>query len=118
MSSRIVSSLQRKLLPFVLLSLVLAQTLGALHRVVHARGAVPQLAAKAAPHGLAALFAGHASEQGCEVYDQLSHADLLPGVAAVVPVVVAVRAVEPLRLASHPTGRCAGFLARAPPRVA
>ena len=119
MSFRLASPrLQRKLLPLVLLALVMAQTLGALHRVVHSPLAVPSLAAKAAPHGLATLFAGHTTEQGCDAYDQLSHADVLPGVAPVLAPPVPVEAIVVRHVASHIAGTRAGFRARGPPATA
>jgi hypothetical protein len=31
-------------------------------------------------HGLAALFAGHANEHGCDLFDQSSHGDVLHAV--------------------------------------
>lgn len=118
MSSRIASRrLHRKLLPFVLVALALAQTLGAMHRIVHAPLALQNEVATAAPHGLAALFAGHGTEHGCDFYDQLSHADLLPGTIAVLPPAVPVESVESLHLAWHVASQGAGFLARGPPET-
>jgi hypothetical protein len=107
----------------VLLALGLAQTLGAMHRIVHAPvmlhalGAGAAQPATAGPHWLQALFAGHTHEQGCDLYDQLSHADLL-GVDAIV---VALQAVPDACVAPHRPSRiaaqAAGFLARGPPSV-
>ena len=111
--------LRRPLLAGVLLALVLAQTLGAIHRIVHAPLAGGHAAlvtgAKATSHPLAALFAGHAGEQGCELYDQLSHADLLP----VLPAALPPAAPAPVLDAAAPGGcvaqPVAGPPARGPP---
>src|SRR5437763_1512108 len=85
--------LRRTILSLVLWALTLAQTLGAIHRVVHAPLAVQAAAAQAvavkAPSGTAiavaqspttwlqALFYGHSAEHRCDLYDQSSHADVL-----------------------------------------
>jgi hypothetical protein len=62
-------------------SLLLAQSLGLLHRSVHqpARGDTFATAtAHHSPHTLADLFAGHTLGNDCRLYDQLAHADLAP----------------------------------------
>ncbi|MGZ5205811.1 MAG: hypothetical protein ACXWCU_15685 [Caldimonas sp.] len=116
MSFRVASPrLQRRLLPYLLLALALAQTLGAMHRIVHSPLALQHGVAKAVPHGFAALFAGHASEQGCDAYDQLSHADLLPATTAALPPAAPVDGVESLQVAWQLAGPRPGFLARGPP---
>jgi hypothetical protein len=110
--------LRRPLLAGVLLALVAAQTLGAIHRIVHAtlpNGEFAFVSAKGTPHGLAALFAGHSGEQGCEVYDQLAHADLLPALPPALPPAVpepAPGAVVHIGCVAQPI---AASLARGPP---
>ena len=117
----------------LLLALVLAQTLGLVHRVVHAplvlqgaAGAAHRVApapseapfAQGVKRGLPALFAGHVFEHGCDLYDQASHADML-GVAPLVAAAVDPRPLAPVR--TQPTWQiaaaAAGFLARGPPVV-
>ena len=93
------------------LALVLAQTLGALHRVAHADGA--------GGHGgwEQALFAGDHAGGGCDLYDALSTGDALcadAGVPMAQPVPVApVRRHAGWQLAAQ----AAGFLARGPPAL-
>ena len=77
-------------------ALLVAQTLGLAHRVVHPGGAVAGVEyTHAHTHGhehesghhpspLAALFAGHDEAPDCRLYDQLSHADLLPALPVAV----------------------------------
>ncbi len=113
----------------LLLALALAQTLGFVHRIVHAplmlqatAGAVPQSmpAPSAAPskHGLQALFAGHFFEHGCDLFDQASHADML-GVASVVAMPIELPSEAPARALPmwQIAAQAAGFLARGPPVV-
>lgn len=110
-------------------ALLVAQTLGLAHRVVHPGGAVAGVEhTHAHTHGhehesghhpslLAALFAGHDEAPDCRLYDQLSHADLLPALPVAVP------ALHPpaLQLACHAAGfvarRSALFDARGPPPI-
>ena len=124
-------------------AVVLLQTLGLLHRTVHADrlGAVAVAGAsdEAAMQGAAAsvdstadspraddgsarnpiakLFAGHHGHD-CDRYDQASHADLVFCLAFGLP---SVLPPQP-RLGSHPAWHIAaqarGFLARAPPVLA
>ena len=117
-------------LAVVLVAVALAQTLGAMHRVVHAPGAIAAgslvgqaLREPAAPTGvvradtsaLGAFFAGHDSEHACEQFDQLTHADLVTNGHASVG--FAAVACEPPR--GHAgwqlAAQAAGFLARGPP---
>ena len=102
----------------LLVALVLAQTLGLVHRIVHAPiGGYPAASAsKAAGTGwLKALFAGHSSEQGCDLYDQLSHADAVPEAPAAAFLVRGVDAVPTWHSVGQVAAQAAGFLARAPP---
>lgn len=101
-------ALLRHHLPLLLAALLCVQTLGLVHRVLHAR-AVPAVASAEADFGHAA------GDADCRILDQLAHADLAFGLA--VPVVVASRPLPPAtRL---PAGRLAaqasGYLARGPP---
>lgn len=108
----------------LLASLLLAQALALVHRVVHAGGTGPApaatLATAAGTHGaedapgLARLFAGHADDAGCRLYDALGH-EGLPWAAPAAPVAVPA----PARVAAQPPG-CASapptaFHARGPP---
>ena len=118
------------LIAAVLLSLVLAQGLGLLHRFAHpergvAMGAVSHLMAPHAhadtphtAHWLQALFSGHDQDGSCDLYDQLTHADALWSA----PVIV-LPALLPLTPAVqhrgwHVAAQAAGFLARGPPAQA
>lgn len=87
----------RLALALLLSALLLSQTLGLVHGVVHMHrsqaysAAAHELVEPNAvatgdhQHGLlAALFGGHGSDTDCRLYDQLSHADAMPGAAALV----------------------------------
>jgi hypothetical protein len=112
---------RRTLYSIVLLALALAQTLGLVHRIVHSPLAV-HAAGFAGASGtptrtdwLQALFSGHATEQGCHLYDQLSHSDLIHVDVAVVPVLHDVPTYDSTIPASHIAAQAVGFLARGPP---
>ena len=119
------------------LALLAAQTLGLLHGILHSpapvAGATANSESAHQPHSVAArdcvtphssdasllsqLFSGHLSDTDCRVYDQLSHFDAAPGVAAVaLPLVL-----TPLVLSILPglaTARWhALFQARGPPSL-
>ena len=114
-----------------LIALALAQTLGAMHRVVHVPAlGVAGLAASTAPvasTGLAAvprpastleaLFAGHDAEHACDQFDQLTHADIVFGTYPA----WLLDAGGCDRLPTPPgwqlAAQAAGFLARGPPAV-
>jgi hypothetical protein len=115
---------KRALITSVLLAFVLAQALGLMHRVVHApllgQGFV-HASAETPPASVSwvkALFAGHDSERGCDLYDQSSHADLAcgdaPGLALHGPSLTADVIHPGWQLAAQ----AAGFLARGPPALA
>lgn len=114
---------RRTLFSIVLLALVLAQTLSLVHRIVHSPLAVHATAPSGAPlthpatDWLKALFAGHSTEQGCELYDQLAHSDLLAADALLVPLLHPTEARAPSHPAWHLAAQAAGFLARGPPRA-
>ncbi len=107
----------------MLLALVLAQTLSLVHRIVHSPLALHATAPSGAPltppasDWLKALFAGHSTEQGCELYDQLGHADFLAVDAVFVPLLHPGEARAPSHPASHLAAQATGFLARGPSRA-
>jgi hypothetical protein len=103
----------------LLVSLLTAQTLGLLHRVVHFGGAVsqgplhPQAGQAAEP--LQALFAQHRDSAECKLFDQMSHADGLVAMdlsSLCPPPVMPDSLVHP---GWHLASQAAGFLARGPP---
>lgn len=110
---------RRTLCGVVMLALVFAQTLGLVHRIVHSPLALHAATQAVAPAGdwVKALFAGHSTEQGCDLYDQLSHADLIHvDVVTVLPLHF-VAADTPSHPASRLAAQATGFLARGPPRT-
>lgn len=114
---------RRALITSVLLAFALAQALGLMHRIVHApfagHGAV-QAAAEAPRAGvswLKALFAGHDSERGCDLYDQSSHADLACGDAPVLALQGPAATTDVMHPGWQLAAQAAGFLARAPPAL-
>lgn len=135
---RITRRLRLLLLGSVLIALGLAQTLGLLHRIVHAPHLVATAALRGAPASaptgpettaaagveasgagawLKALFAGHDAERGCELYDQLGHVDLAAATPdPTLPAPAADTAATP-HAAWHLAAQAAGFLARGPPRA-
>ena len=118
LSSTWLRRLRCPLLAGVLLALVAAQTLGAMHRIVHAtlgNGQFAFASAQDKPHGLARLFAGHAGEQGCEFYDQLAHADLLPALPPSLPPPAAAPVPDAVVHVGCIAQPIAGHLARGPP---
>ena len=104
----------------LLVALVIAQTLGLVHRIVHAPivGHPAVTAAASTNVGTAwmkALFAGHSSEQGCDLYDQLSHADAVPPAPVAAIVMHDIDAVPGWHSGVQVAAQAAGFLARGPP---
>lgn len=109
----------------MLLALVLAQSLGLMHRLAHANlstQAVPgtvwsHQATSTTGDWLQALFGWHHHKSDCESYDQLTHGDALKcEPAAVQPTPVPADRVGVHR-AWHLAAQAAGFLARGPPPV-
>ncbi len=93
---------------------VLAQTLGWMHRAVHgaphlaglspAASAVsadagPAGSASTHPHGVDALFSGHSKASDCQLLDAFTHADGLPAAAVALPVAPALAWVAIARTA-------------------
>ena len=113
--------LRSTILAIVLLAVALAQTLGVVHRIVHspltahAAAAAGAHQAQAGAHFLQALFAGHSTEHGCDLYDQLSHSDLLQVETVVVALLLVPQACASVAPAGRIAARAAGFLARGPP---
>lgn len=117
--------LRRVLLWPLVLALLMAQTLGLVHGVVH----TPVQAGKqhvehadqdhpGHAHGLIdALFSGHAGDADCRLYDQLSHSDSVADVPAVI-----LPLLLPSTLFAYFQGEAiarhaALFEARAPPSI-
>ena len=107
------------------IALVLVQTLGLLHRVVHVErrdgdvAATPSADAArravAAPGPVASLFADHRTRLDCDLFDQMSHADL--GIGGAHDLAAFVRPDLPARTHAgwHLAAQAHGFLARGPP---
>lgn len=112
---------KRALIHGVLLAFVLAQALGLMHRIVHSPllGQAAVQASAEAPQAevswLKALFAGHDSERGCDLYDQLNHADLACGDALSLALQEPTAAADVLHPGWQLAAQAAGFLARGPP---
>ncbi|MEO8805442.1 MAG: hypothetical protein ABI433_05135 [Burkholderiaceae bacterium] len=114
---------KRALITSVLLAFVLAQALGLMHRIVHAplqgQGFV-HASAEAPEAGVSwvkALFAGHDTERGCDLYDQSSHADLACGDAPALALQGPTTGTEQLHPGWQLAPQAAGFLARGPPAL-
>ena len=104
----------------LLLALILAQTLGLVHRIVHAPlGGHPAMSASASVSvetgWLKALFSGHSSEHGCDLYDQLSHADAVPPAPAAAILAPDRDAAVAWHSVGQVAAQAAGYLARGPP---
>ena len=131
-------SLHRHTWLVLVLVALLAQTLGLLHRQAHGPAGHdgPQQVASAAgaahdhaipghtseaEHGsgwLQQLFSGEADQASCALYDQLTHADLLPVLPLQSVPTVRVPAVPPFHAHWQLAAQALGFLARGPPRAA
>jgi len=114
-------AIRRSAFALLLIALVLVQTLGLMHRVVHLHGRVQQNEAPAASVGgssdswVKALFEGHDSERDCAQYDQLSHGDAAWGSTAPTCCAAAALPVAVHHPGWHLAAQAAGFLARGPP---
>jgi hypothetical protein len=112
---------KRALISGVLLAFVLAQALGLMHRIVHSplQGQGVAHAAAEAPQAglpwLKALFAGHDSERGCDLFDQSSHADLACGESLFLALQEPTASADVIHPGSQLAAQAAGFLARGPP---
>ena len=111
--------LRRSVIAIVLMALALAQTLGLMHRIVHApvlvAGGTAARHATGPLQGLQALFAGHGTDQGCHLYDQSSHPDLATVIAPVFALLDTVETPARLHTSTHIAVQATGFLARGPP---
>lgn len=122
-SSPRLSPLRAALVVAVLLALVLAQSLGRMHRLAHvnlATQAVPGTvwsyqATSTTGDWLQALFGWHHHKSDCESYDQLTHGDALKSVAAAVQPMPAPAGPLVVHRAWNLAAQAAGFLARGPP---
>lgn len=131
-------SLHRHTWLVLVLVAMLAQTLGLLHRQAHGsagHGPQPVASVTGAAHDharpghrseadehasvwLQQLFSGEVDEAGCALYDQLTHADLLPHLPLLWVPRVLVPAVPPWHAHWQLAAQALGFLARGPPRAA
>jgi hypothetical protein len=114
-------SRQRWLVAMLAMSLVLAQALWLLHRVAHVGIATQASAASTgikADRWAKALLPDHQDERSCAQYDQLSHADMAPGCAAIDASQVHAVLAQVTHVASQMAAQAAGFLARGPPAIA
>ena len=126
MRLRAASMRLRSLCMTLLVALALTQTLGLVHRIVHApavghpaysMGGTVAAQPSSGIGWLKSLFAGHSSEQGCDLYDQFSHADGIPTVPAwTVPPEAGDRAIA-WHAALPMAAQAAGYLARGPPQA-
>lgn len=110
-------------------ALLWAQALGLAHRIVHGpqwSGGGHGLAQQAAvdPSGqsdadglLASLFAGHQGDTDCRLFDQLGHADALPGVPSLALPVLLPLFLDPAATVTVCHSGAALFEARGPPMV-
>ena len=117
-------AVRRSVFALLLIALVLVQTLGLMHRIVHAHGRsqTAELPAVNVDGGSAeswvkALFEGHDSERDCAQYDQLSHGDLASGNVATTTSVAPELPVVAHHPGWHLAAQAAGFLARGPPAL-
>jgi hypothetical protein len=119
--------LRRVGLVWLVLALVWAPALGLMHRQVHGTAGLAQIRAAGLPaaatsttstalaDGLASLFIGHGSLADCQLYDQCSTADTLPGVPALALAPVLPALVLPVVAGRVPPGRAVPYHARGPP---
>jgi hypothetical protein len=118
----------RALIAALLVAVVLMQTLGLMHRIVHgglahggfAYGTLSAAEADAGQqvgkdHWTRSLFAGHGHASACDLYDQVTQGDALWSVPVIVLASIEVPAPAALHRAWHIAAQSAGFLARGPP---
>lgn len=104
--------LHAALIAVLLAVLVLAQTLGALHRVAHPGD---DGATAASADWVLDLFADHDHDGACELFDQLTHGDALCAASAA-PLPSPPPPAPVMRHAAWQiAAQAAGFLARGPP---
>ena len=113
------SSLQQRwLVATFAMCLMLSQALWLLHRVAHYALANPG-ASVGSKTGIwvKAVLPDHPDERSCAQYDQLSHADLLPGCQLQPASFAEATFVQAMHVASSMAAQAAGFLARGPPAI-
>ena len=114
MDRRAFITAHRRWLPLLLAALLLAQTLGLVHRVLHRPGGGTVVSAA---DGRQHAFGHDDGDSQCRLYDQLAQGDLAFGsvTLSVAPALPAgcVGALPAGRLAPQ----AAGFLARGPPSI-
>jgi len=101
--------------------LLLAQSLGLLHRAVHQPAVGNPLAAVTtvhAPSAVASLFAGHTLDSDCRLFDQLAHADLAPLPVLALPCDFSTARSLATVPCGHQPALERGYCARAPPALA
>lgn len=121
-------AVRRSAFALLLVALVIVQTLGLMHRIVHLHGRSQSSDAPAAgvvgvvadtnESWVKALFGGHDGERDCAQYDQLSHGDLAWVGGAATTSVAPDLPVVAHHLGWHLAAQAAGFLARGPPALA
>ncbi len=121
-------AVRRSAFALLLVALVVVQTLGLMHRIVHLHGrsqssdapvvGVINVAGDTGQSSwVKALFEGHDSERDCAQYDQLSHGDLASGNVATTTSVAPELPVVAQHPGWHLAAQAAGFLARGPPAL-
>lgn len=117
-------AVRRSAFALLLVALVVVQTLGLMHRIVHLHGRSQSSDAPAVSvvgdigeSWVKALFDGHDSELDCAQYDQLSHGDLAWGSVATTTSPAPDLPVVVHHLGWHLAAQAAGFLARGPPAL-
>ncbi len=102
-------------------SLLLAQSLGLLHRAVHQPAGGHSFVAGTAqqtPSAVASLFAGHTLDSDCRLFDQLAHADLAALPAMALPCDFGTARSLATAPCGHQPALLRSYCARAPPALA
>ncbi len=120
MPTRRTSPRQRLALACLLLvTLIVAQSLGLLHRVAHSGAglshAPSHAQAGAAAEPLQTLFAQHRDRADCKLFDQVSHADGLVALDVCSCAPAPLTPDTPVHPGWQLASQAAGFLARGPP---
>ena len=114
-------AIRRSAFALLLVALVVVQTLGLMHRIVHLHGrslaSIVNVVGDPGESWVKALFEGHDRERDCAQYDQLSHGDLAWGSVATTTNPVPDLPVVAYHLGWHLAAQAAGFLARGPPAL-
>ena len=105
-----------------------SQTLGAMHRVIHAHQSYalasaalmvvqPAVTEAAEASWLEGLFSGHDTKSSCDQYEALSHADLAAAKICVYSVPISSETATAFHSGWQLAAEAAGFLARGPPAL-